>query len=116
MSTNEHSVKTCRLQEFSYNACLDRQVRSKRTLSSTPGVKQRYLKSNSASATQDEDTENSVDVHLSFFPRNAKIIFTAFSGKCRFDYADLQMEKFSKQVYDRIGCGRAFVVVVRSLT
>ena len=30
-------------------------------------MKQRYLKSNSASATQDEDTENSVDVHLSFF-------------------------------------------------
>ena len=67
MSTSEHSVKTSRFQGISYDACPDRQVR----LSSTPRAKSR-----SASAIKEKDTENSVDVGLSY-----SIETHALSGK-----------------------------------
>ena len=63
MSTSEHSVKASRFQGLSYNACLDRQVRLRRTITSTPKVKQLHLSQESL-AFKEEDTENSVDVEL----------------------------------------------------
>ena len=62
MSTSEHSVKASRFQGLSYNACLDREVRLRRTLTSTPKVKQLHLSQESL-AFKDED---SVDVELSY--------------------------------------------------